>query len=173
MEYEGAREKCASDSRRLVLEQAAAFPLVSVTAWHMLFRLADLRPGEEVLIMGAGSGVGHMAIQMAKSAGARVFTTVGSDEKSPAKALGADEVINHSREQVNQRVRDLTQRRGVDVVIEASVRRCGRSASIRWPRGATGHLRCDDGGGSSSTCATCIRDSRRSRARTWARRVSC
>ena len=103
----------------LTFEQAAAFPLVSVTAWHMLFTLADLRLGEEVLIMGAGSGVGHMAIQMAKLAGARVITTVGSDDKiDKAKALGADEVINHSREKVNQRVRELTQRRGVDVVIE-------------------------------------------------------
>ena len=103
----------------LTFEQAAAFPLVSVTAWHMLFTLADLRLGEDVLIMGAGSGVGHMAIQMAKLAGARVFTTVGSDDKiAKAKALGADEVINHSREQVNQRVRELTRRRGVDVVIE-------------------------------------------------------
>ena len=103
----------------LTFEQAAAFPLVSVTAWHMLFTLADLHLGEEVLIMGAGSGVGHMAIQMAKLAGARVITTVGSDDKiDKAKALGADEVINHSREKVNQRVRELTQRRGVDVVIE-------------------------------------------------------
>lgn len=103
----------------LSFEQAAAFPLVSVTAWHMLFGLAEVQPGEEVLIMGAGSGVGHMAIQMAKLAGARVLTTVGSEEKvAKAKALGADEVIIHSREQVNQRVRDLTQRRGVDVVIE-------------------------------------------------------
>lgn len=80
----------------------------------MLFGLAEVRPGEEVLIMGAGSGVGHMAIQMAKLAGARVLTTVGSEEKvAKAKALGADEVIIHSREQVNQRVRELTQRRGV------------------------------------------------------------
>ncbi len=103
----------------LTFEQAAAFPLVSVTAWHMLFTLADLHLGEEVLIMGAGSGVGHMAIQMAKLAGARVITTVGSDDKiDKAKALGADEVINHNREKVNQRVRELTQRRGVDVVIE-------------------------------------------------------
>ena len=103
----------------LSFEQAAAFPLVSVTAWHMLFGLAQLQPGEEVLIMGAGSGVGHMAIQMAKLAGARVLTTVGSEEKvAKAKDLGADEVIIHSREQVNQRVRELTQRRGVDVVIE-------------------------------------------------------
>lgn len=103
----------------LSFEQAAAFPLVSVTAWHMLFGLAAVQPGEDVLIMGAGSGVGHMAIQMAKLAGARVLTTVGSDDKiAKAKALGADEVINHSREQVNQRVRELTHRRGVDVVIE-------------------------------------------------------
>jgi 2-desacetyl-2-hydroxyethyl bacteriochlorophyllide A dehydrogenase len=103
----------------LTFEQAAAFPLVSVTAWHMLFTLANVQVGKDVLIMGAGSGVGHIAIQMAKLAGARVFTTVGSDDKvDKAKALGADEVINHSREQVNQRVRELTHRRGVDVVIE-------------------------------------------------------
>jgi NADPH:quinone reductase-like Zn-dependent oxidoreductase len=103
----------------LSFEQAAAFPLVSVTAWHMLFPLADLQPGEDVLIMGAGSGVGHMAIQMAKLAGARVITTVGSDEKADkAKAIGADVVINHAREKVNQRVREVTDKRGVDVVIE-------------------------------------------------------
>ncbi|MCS6288513.1 MAG: zinc-binding dehydrogenase [Nitrospira sp.] len=103
----------------LSFEQAAAFPLVSVTAWHMLFGLAAVQPGEDVLIMGAGSGVGHMTIQMAKLAGARVLTTVGTDDKvAKAKALGADEVINHTREQVNQRVRELTHRRGVDVVIE-------------------------------------------------------
>lgn len=103
----------------LTFEQAAAFPLVSVTAWHMLYTLAELQPGEEVLIMGAGSGVGHIAIQMAKLAGARVLTTVGSDDKiAKARALGADEVINHISEQVNQRVRELTHRRGVDVVLE-------------------------------------------------------
>ena len=65
----------------LTFEQAAAFPLVSVTAWHMLFTLANVQAGEDVLIMGAGSGVGHMAIQMAKLAGARVITTVGSVRK--------------------------------------------------------------------------------------------
>ncbi len=119
----------------LTFEQAAAFPLVSVTAWHMLFTLADLRMGEEVLIMGAGSGVGHMAIQMAKLAGARVITTVGSDDKiDKAKALGADEVINHSREKLNQRVRELTHRRGVNVVIEHVGPEVWGSVSIRWPR---------------------------------------
>jgi len=103
----------------LTFEQAAAFPLVTVTAWHMLFTLARLQPGEEVLVMAAGSGVGSMAVQIAKVAGARVITTVGSDEKIPkAKALGADEVIQHSRERVAERVKALTGGRGVDVVIE-------------------------------------------------------
>ncbi|MEO8339681.1 MAG: zinc-binding dehydrogenase [Nitrospirota bacterium] len=100
-------------------EQAAAFPLVSVTASHMLFALAGLQHGETVLIMGAGSGVGMMAIQMAKLAGARVMTTVGSDDKIPkAVILGADAVINHTKEKVAERVKLLTDGRGVDVVIE-------------------------------------------------------
>jgi len=103
----------------LTFEQAAAFPLVSVTASHMLFALAGLQHGETVLIMGAGSGVGSMAVQMAKLAGARVITTVGADDKIPkAVTLGADAVINHNREKVAERVRLLTEGRGVDVVIE-------------------------------------------------------
>ncbi len=103
----------------LSFEQAAAFPLVSVTAWHMLFPLADLKQGESVLIMGAGSGVGHVAVQMAKMSGARVITTVGSDDKfDKAKAIGADDVINHSREKVAARVRELTHGHGVDVIVE-------------------------------------------------------
>lgn len=100
-------------------EQAAAFPLVSVTAWHMLFGLAELKIGETVLIMGAGSGVGHVAVQLAHLAGARVITTVGSDDKIPkAVLLGAHAVINHSKENVAERVKLLTEGRGVDVVIE-------------------------------------------------------
>jgi len=103
----------------LTFEQAAAFPLVSVTASHMLFALAGLQHGETVLIMGAGSGVGTMAVQMAKLAGARVMTTVGSDDKIPkAVILGADAVINHTKEKVADRVKLLTEGRGVDVVIE-------------------------------------------------------
>ena len=103
----------------LSFEQAAAFPLVSVTASHMLFALAGLQHGETVLIMGAGSGVGMMAVQMAKLAGARVMTTVGSDDKIPkAVTLGADAVFNHAKEKVAERVKLLTEGRGVDVVIE-------------------------------------------------------
>ncbi len=108
-----------SMSENLSFEQAAAFPLVSVTAAHMLFPLAALQHGETVLVMGAGSGVGMMAVQMAKLAGARVLTTVGSDDKIPkALALGADAVINHAKERVAERVRLLTDGRGVDVVVE-------------------------------------------------------
>ena len=103
----------------LSFEQAAAFPLVSVTASHMLFALGGLQHGETVLIMGAGSGVGMMAVQMAKLAGARVMTTVGSDDKIPkAVTLGADAVFNHTKENVAERVKLLTEGRGVDVVIE-------------------------------------------------------
>jgi len=103
----------------LSFEQAASFPLVSVTASHMLFAKAGLQHGETVLIMGGGGGVGTMAIQMAKLAGARVITTVGSDDKIPkAVVLGADAVINHTKEKVADRVRLLTEGHGVDVVIE-------------------------------------------------------
>lgn len=103
----------------LTFEQAAAFPLVGVTAAHMLFALANVRAGEVVLIMGAGSGVGSMAIQLAKLAGARVITTVGMDSKVlPAKNLGADDVILHSQENLVKRITTFTNGRGVDVVIE-------------------------------------------------------
>ncbi|MCS6896529.1 MAG: zinc-binding dehydrogenase [Nitrospira sp.] len=103
----------------LTFEQAASFPLVSVTASHMLFALAGLQHGETVLVMGAGSGVGSMAVQMAKLAGGRVITTVGTDDKIPkAVQLGADAVINHAKENVAERVRLLTEGKGVDVVIE-------------------------------------------------------
>ncbi|MGH7167479.1 MAG: zinc-binding dehydrogenase [Nitrospiraceae bacterium] len=103
----------------LTFEQAAAFPLVSLTAWHMLLTLGGLRPGETVLVMGAGSGVGSIAIQIARLAGAHVITTVGADEKIPkARALGADDVINHAKEAIPQRIKELTGGTGVDLIIE-------------------------------------------------------
>lgn len=103
----------------LTFEQAAAFPLVSLTAWHMLFGLAKLRPGETALVMGAGSGVGSMAVQMANLTGVRVLATVGSEEKcAKAERLGADLVINHTTDDIVKRVQELTEGRGVDVVVE-------------------------------------------------------
>ncbi len=103
----------------LTFEQASAYPLVSVTAWHMVKTLADVQPGETVLVTGAGSGVGSMAIQIAGLLGARVISTVGADDKiEKAEAIGSDAVINHTREDVVQRVHAFTDGRGVEVVIE-------------------------------------------------------
>src|SRR5246500_2474921 len=84
---------CFPYPENLSLEQAAAVPLVFQTAWHMLLTRAQLQPAEEVLILGAGSGVGSAAIQIAKMFGCRVIATAGSDAKlAKARELGADEV---------------------------------------------------------------------------------
>jgi NADPH:quinone reductase-like Zn-dependent oxidoreductase len=99
--------------------QAAAFPLTFVTAWHMLMTRAQLKRGEDVLILAAGSGVGQAAIQVAFLHGARVFATAGSEEKlERARSIGAFEVINHHTQDVAEEIKRLTNRRGVDVVIE-------------------------------------------------------
>ncbi len=103
----------------LSFDEAAAVPLVFVTAWHMLFTRAGLKPGEDVLVIGAGSGVGIAAIQICKLAGARVIATAGADWKlEKARALGADEVINHSKQSIAEEVKRFTAKRGVDVVFE-------------------------------------------------------
>ena len=99
--------------------EAAAFPLAFLTAWHMLIARATLRAGEDVLVLGAGSGVGQAAIQVASRHGARVFATAGSAEKlSRARQLGAYEVVNHTTEDLPGRIREFTNGRGVDVVVE-------------------------------------------------------
>lgn len=99
--------------------EAAAIPLVFMTAWHMLSTRCAIRPGEDVLILGAGSGVGSAAIQIAKLFHARVIATAGTDAKiEKARALGADHVINHSKQKIRDRVREITTKRGVDIVFE-------------------------------------------------------
>jgi NADPH:quinone reductase-like Zn-dependent oxidoreductase len=98
---------------------AAAFPLTFVTAWHMLVTRAHVARGDDVLVLAAGSGVGQAAVQIAVLHGARVFATAGSDAKlEKARALGAAGVIHHHRQDIAEEVRRLTNRRGVDVVIE-------------------------------------------------------
>lgn len=98
---------------------AAAFPLTFLTAWHMVMTRAQLRRGEDVLVLAAGSGVGQAAIQIAFMHGARVFATAGTEEKlARARALGAFEVIHHHAQDLVAEVHRLTNRRGVDVVIE-------------------------------------------------------
>ncbi len=100
-------------------EEGAAFPLVFLTAWHMLVTRAKLKAGESVLVHAAGSGVGHAAVQIARHLQATVYTTVGSEAKVPkANALGADAVINYQREPFEERVNALTRGRGVDVVCD-------------------------------------------------------
>ena len=97
----------------------AAVPLTFLTAWHMLFHHARLKPGEDVLVQAAGSGVGTAAIQIARLVGARVFATAGSEDKlRKAQELGAQHVINYREVNFADEVLRLTDRRGVDVVVE-------------------------------------------------------
>jgi NADPH:quinone reductase-like Zn-dependent oxidoreductase len=99
--------------------EAAAFPLTFLTAWHMLITVAGLRPGEHVLVLAAGSGVGQAAVQIARFFGAHVIATAGSDAKlARALEIGAEQTINHSTQEVATEIRRLTANRGVDVVVE-------------------------------------------------------
>ncbi|MEJ7809607.1 MAG: zinc-binding dehydrogenase, partial [Gemmatimonadaceae bacterium] len=100
-------------------EAAAAFTLATLTAWRMVVTRAQVREGEDVLIWGVGGGVSVAALQVAKLQGARVWVTSGSDEKlERARALGADETLNHRLVDVGKEVRARTGKRGVDVIID-------------------------------------------------------
>src|SRR3989338_4916147 len=110
---------CIPIPERLDYPSAAAVPLTFLTAWNMLRRQARLKPGEDVLVMGAGSGGGTAAIQIAKLVGARVIAVASTDEKlAKATALGADAGINYASQDLGQEIRRLTGKRGVDVVFE-------------------------------------------------------
>ena len=103
----------------LDFNQAASVPLVFLTAWHMLVGRAGIRLGQTVLILGAGSGVGIAAIQIAKLFHCRVITTAGDEHKlEKARALGADYGINHYKQKISQEVRKITDKEGVDIVVE-------------------------------------------------------
>ena len=104
----------------LSYEQAASLPTVFMPCWSIMLRRAALRPWETVLILSASSGVGTAAIQVAKNVvGARVIATTSTDEKvRMARELGADEVINYTQEDIAQRVKELTNGRGVEVVVD-------------------------------------------------------
>jgi NADPH:quinone reductase-like Zn-dependent oxidoreductase len=122
--------------------EAAAFPLTFLTAWHMLITRARLRAGEKVLVLGAGSGVGQAAIQIAWLHGAHVFATAGTETKlARARELGAVEAINHHTDDVPAAIRRFTDGRGVDVVIE-------HVGEATWERS----LKCLARGGRLVTC---------------------
>jgi NADPH:quinone reductase-like Zn-dependent oxidoreductase len=103
----------------LPFEEAASVPLVFLTAWHMLVTRAQLRQGQSILVLGAGSGVGTAAIQIAKMFHAQVIATAG-DEKKMAKAreLGADFTIDHYKQRISDEVKRITNKRGVDITFE-------------------------------------------------------
>jgi alcohol dehydrogenase len=103
----------------VALRDAACAPIAFATVQHMLFDNARLEPGESVLVHAGGSGIGSVAIKMAKAIGCTVITTVGDDAKAQkAKALGADHVINYRTDRFEGVVRKITAKKGVDVVFE-------------------------------------------------------
>jgi len=103
----------------LGFNEAASVPLVFLTAFHMLTGRAALRPGQTVLILGANSGVGIAAIQIAKLFNATVIATAGDERKAQkARELGADYVINHYQQKIGDEARKITNKAGVDIVIE-------------------------------------------------------
>jgi alcohol dehydrogenase len=101
------------------MRDAACAPIAFATVEHMLFDNAKLEPGETILVQAGGSGIGTVAIKMAKALGCIVITTVGDDVKAEkAKALGADHVINYKTQRFETITRKLTGKKGVDVVFE-------------------------------------------------------
>lgn len=128
--------------------EAAAFTLVTLTAWRMMTSRAQVQAGETVLIWGIGGGVSLAALKIAKLAGARAIVTSSSDEKlAKAKALGADIGLNHRNVDVAKEVRALTARKGVDVIVEnvgeatweTSLRALGRGGRVVTCGGTSGH----------------------------------
>ncbi|HEX6379446.1 MAG TPA: zinc-binding dehydrogenase, partial [Nitrososphaeraceae archaeon] len=98
---------------------AAAISMVGMTSWHMLVTRADIQPGQTVLIMGGGSGMGIAGIQIAKLYNCNVIATAGNKEKmNKCLQLGADFVVNHRESDWHNKVRQVTNKQGVDVVYE-------------------------------------------------------
>jgi len=103
----------------LTYDEAASVPLVFLTAWHMLVTRAQIKAGQTVLVLGAGSGVGSAAIQIAKLVGCKVITTAGDESKmDQGRELGADYTINHYQQKISDEVKKITAKAGVDVVFE-------------------------------------------------------
>ena len=100
-------------------DAAASVPLVFLTAWHMLVGRAKIRMGQTVLVLGASSGVGIAAIQIAKMFHCHVIATAGDENKlEKGRALGADFGINHYKQKISDEVRKITLKEGVDIVVE-------------------------------------------------------
>jgi NADPH:quinone reductase-like Zn-dependent oxidoreductase len=146
-----ACERVVMDERLVIpvpagvsLVDAACAPVAYSTVEHMLFDNAKLEPGETVLVQAGGSGIGTVAIKMARAIGCTVITTVGDDEKvEKARALGADHVINYRTQRFATITRKLTGKKGVDVVFE-------HVGADTW----NGSLLCLKRGGRLVTCGS-------------------
>jgi NADPH:quinone reductase-like Zn-dependent oxidoreductase len=132
----------------LSVAEAAAFPLATLTAWQMLVERARVQPGETVVVLGAGSGVGTAGVQIAKLLGAHVIATATSDAKlERVRALGADDVINTVSEDLVEGVRRRTGKRGADVIFEhigkalfaKAILACARGGRIVTCGATSGH----------------------------------
>ena len=135
----------------LTFEEAAAVPLAGGTAWEAIVRRMQIRPGETVLIHGGAGGVGSFAVQIAKSAGARVLATAGARNQEVLARLGADVCIDYTKEDFTEVVREHTGGAGVDAVFDtvggelisksiAATRPFGRLSTILTPAGSMGGL---------------------------------
>jgi NADPH:quinone reductase-like Zn-dependent oxidoreductase len=113
------RQNILPKPKKISFEQAACVPLTFLTSWTMLLRRAKLKPGETVLIHAAGSGVGTAAVQIAKLIGAKVIATASTDAKlKKAQELGADHLVNYTKDDFVEQVKRITNRKMVDVVFE-------------------------------------------------------
>lgn len=119
-EYAVADENLlAHKPKELAFTEAAVLPLVSITAWLALFDRANLKAGDHVLIHAGAGGVGHIAIQLARAHGARIATTISTNDKAElVKSFGADEIINYKTEKTDEYVQRLTHGRGFDLVFD-------------------------------------------------------
>jgi len=103
----------------LTYDEAASVPLVFLTAWHMLVGRCQMKPGDTVLVLGGGSGIGSAAIQLAKMFGAQVIATAGNENKlDQARELGADFTINHYQQKISDEVKKITNKAMCDIVFE-------------------------------------------------------
>lgn len=138
---------CRPIPQAFSVREAAAFPLVFLTAWRLVMTKARVQPGETVLILGIGGGVAQAALQLAKLAGAIVYVTSSSPEKlERARELGADAGIDHATTDFSREVWNLTGKRGVDVLVdsvgaatwERSIRALGKGGRMVVPGATSG-----------------------------------
>lgn len=111
-------DKAIHQPGNIGFEEAAAIPLVYMTAWEMLINKCALKPTDTVLVIAASSGVGGAAVQIACAHGARVIATAGTAKLAKARKMGAEAVLDHYRQDVAKEVKKLTDGRGVDIVVE-------------------------------------------------------